>query len=109
MLCAAALAFLVARSLTRPIVRLTKAVEGVARKGTAIIPIDAGGETGVLARAFARVMDEVNAKTVALEREVVEHLRTEAAREHHAGRERPVLGPPWNHPTTPSSPNRSTA
>ena len=42
----------------------------------------------MLARAFARVMDEVNAKTVALEREVVEHLRTEAAREHHAGRER---------------------
>ena len=87
-LCAAALAFLVARSLTRPIVRLTEAVEGVARKGTAIIPVDAGGETGVLARAFARVMDEVNAKTVALEREVIEHLRTEAARKHHAGRER---------------------
>ena len=87
-LCAAALAFLVARSLTRPIVRLTEAVESVAQKGTAIIPVDAGGETGVLARAFARVMDEVNAKTVALEREVIEHLRTEAARKHHAGRER---------------------
>jgi PAS domain S-box-containing protein len=65
-----------------------EAVESVAQKGTAIIPVDAGGETGVLARAFARVMDEVNAKTVALEREVIEHLRTEAARKHHAGRER---------------------
>ena len=68
-------------------------IDGSGRKrrpqsGTAIIPVDAGGETGVLARAFARVMDEVDAKTVALEREIVEHRRTEAAREHHAGRER---------------------
>lgn len=53
-LAAAALAFLIARSLTRPIARLTAAVEGVAQKGTAIIPVDAGGETGVLARARLR-------------------------------------------------------
>jgi PAS domain S-box-containing protein len=87
-LLAAALALLIARSLTRPIVQLTEAVEGVAQKGTRVIPLDASGETGVLARAFARVMDEANAKTLALEREIVEHLRTEVAREHHAGRER---------------------
>ena len=87
-LAAAALAILIARSLTRPIAQLTAAVESVAQKGTAIIPVDAGGETGVLARAFARVMDEANAKTVALEREVAEHRRTEAARDHYAERER---------------------
>jgi PAS domain S-box-containing protein len=87
-LCAAALALLIARSLTRPIVELTRAVEAAPRDGMAAIPVAAGGETGVLARAFAHVMDEANAKTVALEREVEEHRRTIAARDHHAERER---------------------
>jgi PAS domain S-box-containing protein len=87
-LCAAALAVLVARSLTRPINRLTAAVEGLGRNDPIRIPVDAGGETGVLARAFARVMGETNAKTAALEREVGEHRRTAAARDHHAERER---------------------
>jgi PAS domain S-box-containing protein len=87
-LCAAALAVLIARSLTRPIVQLTKAVQGAARDGKVAIPVEARGETGVLARAFAQAIDEVNAKTLALEREVQEHRRTEAARDHHAERER---------------------
>ena len=87
-LCAAALALLVARSLTRPIVQLTAAVEGIAGNERAAIPVEAGGETGVLARAFARVIGEANAKTAALEREVAEHRRTEAARDHYAARER---------------------
>src|SRR5882762_7293063 len=87
-LCAAALALLVASSLTRPIVQLTAAVEGIASHERAAIPIEAGGETGVLARAFARVIGEVNAKTAALEREIQEHHRTEAARDHYAARER---------------------
>jgi PAS domain S-box-containing protein len=87
-LCAAALALVIARSLTRPIVELTRAVERAPRDGIAVIPVAAGGETGVLARAFAHVMEEANAKTVALEREVQEHRRTEAARDHHAERER---------------------
>ena len=42
----------------------------------------------MLARAFARAMDEVSAKTAALEREIAEHRRTVAARDHHAARER---------------------
>jgi PAS domain S-box-containing protein len=87
-LCAAVLALLIAQSLTRPIVQLTEAVQGAARNGKAVIPVDAGGETGVLARAFAQVMVDAHAKTVALEREVQEHLRTIAARDHHAERER---------------------
>jgi PAS domain S-box-containing protein len=87
-LCAAALAFLVARSLTRPIVQLTAAVEGVGRNDPAAIPVNAGGETGVLARAFARVLGEVGVKTAALEREIQEHRRTEIARDRHAERER---------------------
>ena len=87
-LCAAALAVWIARSLTRPIIQLTKAVEGAGRDGAAAIPIDAGGETGVLARAFARMMGEANAKTIALECEVEQHRRTKAARALHAERER---------------------
>jgi PAS domain S-box-containing protein len=85
---AAALAVLVARSLTRPIVQLTAAVEAAAGNASAVIPVEAGGETGVLARAFARVMGEVNAKTAELEREIQKHRRTETARDHYAARER---------------------
>ena len=87
-LCAAALAVLLARSLTRPISQLTAAVEEIGRNDPTPIPVDAGGETGVLARAFARVMGETSAKTAALEREVEEHRRTAAARDQIAERER---------------------
>jgi PAS domain S-box-containing protein len=88
-LAAATLAVLVARSLTRPIVQLTEAVEGLGRNdSTPPIPINASGETGVLARAFSRGMDEVKAKTAALEREVEEHRRTGAERDRHQERER---------------------
>jgi PAS domain S-box-containing protein len=66
-LCAAALAVIVARSLTGPILRLTAAVEQIGRPGATAIPVDASGETGVLARAFARAIDEANAKAAALE------------------------------------------
>ena len=87
-LCAAALAVWIARSLTRPIVELTAAVEGAGRDGAATIPVDASSETGVLARAFARAIGETSAKTIALEREIEEHRRTEAARGRLADRER---------------------
>jgi PAS domain S-box-containing protein len=87
-LSAAALAVFVASSLTRPIRRLTAAVEGVGKSDPPPIPVAASGETGVLARAFARVLDEANAKTAALQREVQEHRRTEAARDHYEARER---------------------
>src|SRR6185369_11069430 len=85
---AAVLALAIARSLTRPIVQLTEAVQGVASNKRIAIPVDARGETGLLARAFAQAIGEVNAKTVALEQEVQEHRRTVAARDHHAERER---------------------
>ncbi len=85
---AAALAVLIARSLTGPIRRLTAAVEGGGSNIPIAVPVDARSETSVLARAFARVIGEANAKTAALEREVQEHRRTEAARDHYAARER---------------------
>ena len=87
-LSAAALAVFIARSLTGPIRRLTAAVEGAGSGNPIAVPVDARSETGVLARAFARVMSEANAKTAELEREVMEHRRTEAARDHYAARER---------------------
>ncbi len=82
------LAVFIARSLTGPIRRLTVAVEGAGSGRPIAMPVDARSETGVLARAFARVMSEANAKTAELEREVMEHRRTEAARDHYAARER---------------------
>ncbi|MBR0845860.1 PAS domain S-box protein [Bradyrhizobium liaoningense] len=85
---AALLAVFVARSLTRPIGRLTAAVEAIGSGRPADIPVDASGETGVLARAFAQMVEETRAKTAALEREIEDHRRTEAARSHHAERER---------------------
>ena len=87
-LVAAALAVLLARSLTRPIGRLTAAVEAIGRGASAKIPTDATGETGVLARAFARTLEEIRAKTSALEHEVEERRRIEIARDHYAARER---------------------
>jgi hypothetical protein len=59
----AALAMLVANSMTRPIGRLTAAAEGIGHSDQTTIPVDAGSETGVLARAFARVMGDADAKT----------------------------------------------
>ncbi|WP_431205638.1 PAS domain S-box protein [Bradyrhizobium betae] len=85
---AALLAVLLARSLTRPIGRLTTAVEAIGRGDHADIPTDASGETGMLARAFARMVEETKAKTSALEHEVEERRRTEAARDQLAVRER---------------------
>ncbi|MCK1733159.1 PAS domain S-box protein [Bradyrhizobium sp. 138] len=87
-LAAASLAIFVARSLTRPIGRLTAAVEAIGGGRAADIPVDASGETGVLARAFAHMVEETRVKTAALEREIEEHRRTEAARSHHEARER---------------------
>ncbi len=87
-LIAAVIAVLFARSLTRPIGQLTAAVEGLGRGETVAIPTDAPGETGVLARAFARMFEQTRANTTALQREVEERRRTEVARDHYAARER---------------------
>ncbi|MHC2584096.1 PAS domain S-box-containing protein [Bradyrhizobium diazoefficiens] len=86
-LAAASLAVLLARSLTRPIGRLTAAVEAIGSGRPADIPVDASGETGVLARAFAHTVEEMKAKTSALEHEVEERRRTEAVRDQLAVRE----------------------
>jgi len=65
-LMAIAFAILLARSLTRPLAHLTTAVERFGRDGEIRIPDDARGEIGVLARAFARMANEVRAQTAAV-------------------------------------------
>ena len=88
-LCAAVLALLIARSLTRPIVQLTEAVQGVARDGKAAIPVEARGETGVLARAFAQVIEEVERQDRRRSNGRFRSIAAPmAARDHHAERER---------------------
>jgi signal transduction histidine kinase/FixJ family two-component response regulator len=73
-LCACALAYLLARSLTRPLVQMTRAVEAFPQNSTATMPA-ATGELGVLARAFTRMMTEVKDKTASLEKEIRERRR----------------------------------
>jgi PAS domain S-box-containing protein len=60
------LAVLLARSLSRPLVQMTNAVEGFARDRPSAIPTGAGGEIGLLAQAFARMADEARDKAAAL-------------------------------------------
>jgi PAS domain S-box-containing protein len=74
-LAAALIAALLARSLTRPLVQMTRAVEGFPNDRPLLLPVGAGGEIGVLARAFSRMATEVKEKTAALSREVAQRQR----------------------------------
>jgi PAS domain S-box-containing protein len=97
-LCATVLAILLARSLTRPLVQMTRVVEAFTRDqssalsaagGAHSIALPAGsGEIGVLATAFKRMMTEVKEKTASLEKAVAEHGRAEAEIERQSDRER---------------------
>jgi PAS domain S-box-containing protein len=74
--CAFVLALIVARSLTRPLVQMTRVVEGFARDEKIALPLGGGYEIGVLARAFAGMAAESRAKTAALNQEIEERRRT---------------------------------
>ncbi|SIO62213.1 PAS domain S-box-containing protein [Bradyrhizobium erythrophlei] len=74
--CAFVVALIVARSLTRPLVQMTKAVEGFARDETVALPAGGGYEIGVLANAFAGMAAESRAKTAALNQEIEQRRRT---------------------------------
>jgi len=67
---AVCLAVIVARSLTKPLVQMTAAVEGFARDGGLAAPTNASGEIGVLARAFERMRADVREKTDAVVKEI---------------------------------------
>ena len=61
-------AVLIARSLAAPLTQMTTAVQRFGQGEPMQLPLDAGGEAGVLARAFAGMAAEVTAKAAALRR-----------------------------------------
>src|SRR5207244_10025356 len=69
------LAVLLARSLARALAAMTAAVQKFGSEGAAIEQIAAGGELGVLARAFERMAAEIRGKTKALKLETEERRR----------------------------------
>jgi len=86
-LAALALAVFLARSMSRPLVQMTKAVTAFGRgdPGTApvlpVVPLAGSGEFGVLAAAFAGMAAEVSEKTAAMRRnaEILDVIMTRMA------------------------------
>src|ERR1041385_2082058 len=74
-LIAAILAALLARSLAKPLVQMTRAVEGFSSDRPLVLPVGGSGEIGVLASAFSRMATEVREKTAALGREASQRRR----------------------------------
>ena len=83
---AVGLAVVLARSLTGPLGEITAAAEALARGEPRPVPTGARGEVGALARAFARMSEEVRDKTAALEAEVEERRAAEEKAEQLAAR-----------------------
>lgn len=63
------LAVLIARSLTRPLRQMTVAVEAFGRNEPMAAPVSAGGEIGLLARTFERMVADMREKSGLLRRE----------------------------------------
>ena len=59
---------LLARSMRRPLVQMTRAVEAFGRGDAPAIPVNASGEIGLLARAFGRMAELLGEKSVAARR-----------------------------------------
>jgi PAS domain S-box-containing protein len=72
MFCAMLVAVVLSRSLTRPLVQITKAVEGFSRGEPVAVSSGGSHEIEVLAAAFTRMVDEARRKAVALNEEVEE-------------------------------------
>ena len=77
--CAFVLAVIVARSLTRPLVQMTKAVQGFSRDEAIALPTGGGHEIGVLAREFEHMAAESREKTAALNREIEAQKKAQQA------------------------------
>ena len=70
--CAMLVAVVLSRSLTRPLVQITKAVEAFSSGEAIALPSGGSHEIDVLAAAFGRMSDEARRKAVALNEEVEE-------------------------------------
>jgi signal transduction histidine kinase/CheY-like chemotaxis protein len=65
-----------ARGLTRPLTQMTTAVAGFSQEVPLVVPLEGGGEIGILARAFNKMAREVHEKTAAMQhdKEVFESI-----------------------------------
>jgi signal transduction histidine kinase/FixJ family two-component response regulator len=74
-------AYILAQTLTRPLTQMTAAVAGFAEDAPLDVPLTAGGEIGVLARAFMKMARDVRAKGAAIRRntELFENIMAEMA------------------------------
>ncbi len=88
------LAAMLARSLALPIEQMSAAVEAFGRDEWMAVPVDAGGEVGVLARSFERMAKEVREKTRALRQEVDTRERAVAALRDSLSRQEAVFASP---------------
>ncbi|UZE47750.1 ATP-binding protein [Rhodopseudomonas sp. P2A-2r] len=70
------LAVAFARSLVRPLSQMTTAVAGFSQGAPLLVPLEAKGEIGILARAFEKMAREVRERTSAMQhdREVFESI-----------------------------------
>jgi PAS domain S-box-containing protein len=75
LLAAALVAMFLARSLAKPLVQMTRAVESLPGDRPLVLPIGGSGEIGVLARAFSRMATDVRETTAALNREISQRKR----------------------------------
>ena len=73
--CAMLVAVALARTLTRPLVQITKAVEGFSRGETIGLANSGSLEIDILAAAFTRMADEARRRAAALNEEVEERRR----------------------------------
>ncbi|MBI5128988.1 MAG: response regulator [Rhodopseudomonas palustris] len=80
-LIAVLLGIVLARTMTRPLSQMTKAVTEFSEDKPLRMPVNAGGEIGLLARAFDRMVQEVSATNVALrhEKETFDSIMTTMA------------------------------
>jgi PAS domain S-box-containing protein len=69
------LAVALARSLSRPLVQMTRAIEGFARDEAIVMPQGGGAEIRGLADAFTRVANESRQKNASLMQEIEERRR----------------------------------
>jgi PAS domain S-box-containing protein len=74
-ICAMLIAVMLARTLTGPLVRITRAVEGFSRGESMALPTSGSREIDILATAFTRMADETRRKATALNAEVDERRR----------------------------------
>jgi PAS domain S-box-containing protein len=88
LLSALGLALLLSRSITVPLMQMTRAVQAFGRGEPMVVPTGGPGAIGILAHAFESMATEVRDKTIALVREIDERRRAEAEIESYAVRER---------------------